>query len=148
MNIEQITSYWRNTKSLPFLLRMIIQGAMVSAPVLLIFVLLPITEWEINGRRLSYTEFWSSGEGVALTIFLVLGIVGSWGFAARVAATRWLLVLLPIAPYIIFAIFFPKSAPITIGLIVNMILTAAAIYVCLFRLQAVRSYLGSENNDI
>jgi hypothetical protein len=80
---------------MPFLLRTFCEGAMVAAPILLVFLLLPITDWQINGRPMAYAELWSSGQGVAIAAFLVLGGVGAWGLAARVHASRWLLVSLP-----------------------------------------------------
>ena len=142
---ERMATCWRNTKSMPFLLRLLIQGAMVATPILLLFLVLPITEWEMNGRTVSYTELWSSGEGPALAVSLALAGAGAWGLAARAAASRWLLVFSPVAPYIVLAIF-PASAlaPVTLDVIVSGALTAAVFYFCLFRLRAVRAYLDAE----
>ena len=145
---ERMATCWHNTKCMPFLLRLLIQGAMVATPILLLFLVLPITEWEMNGRTVSYTELWSSGEGAALAVSLALAGVGAWGLAARAPASRWLLVFSPVAPYIVLAIFpASASAPVTLDTIVSGALTAAVFYFCLFRLRAVRAYLDAEGID-
>jgi len=140
---ERMGTCWRNTKSLPFLLRLLIQGAMVATPILLLFLVFPIAEWEVDGRAVSYTELWSSGGGAALAVSLALAGAGAWGLAARSAASRWLLVFSPVAPYIVLAVF-PASAPITLDVIVSAALTAAVFYFCLFHLKAVRTYLDAK----
>lgn len=140
---ERWATCWRNTKSLPFLLRLLIQGAMVAAPILLLFLVFPIAEWEVDGRTVSYTELWSSGEGAALAVWLGLAGAGAWGLAVRSAASRWLLVLSPVAPYIVLAMF-SASTPTPLDAIVSAALTAAVFYFCLFRLRAVRAYLDAE----
>jgi hypothetical protein len=145
---ERVATYWKNTKRMPFLLRMLCQGAMVAAPILLVILLLPITEWEINGRPMAYAELWSSGQGVAIAAFLAFVSVGTWGLAARTRASRWLLVSSPLAPYIVLALFPASptlfSEPIAVSVIVSATLTAAAFYVCLFHLRSVREYLDNK----
>lgn len=142
---ERIATYWQNTKSMPFLLRLLSQGAMIAAPILLLFLVLPITEWEVNGRLVSYAELWSSGDGAAIATALALVAAGAWGLAARNSASRWLLVSSPVAPYIVLAIF-PASHVESIGpdVIASGVLTAATFYFCLFRLRVVRAYLNAE----
>lgn len=145
MILERIATYWQNTKSMPFLLRLLSQGAMVAAPILLVFLVLPITEWEINGRSVPYSVLWSSGQGAALGAFLALVGAGAWGLAARNPASRWLLVSSPVAPYILLAIFpAPPSEPIASDVFVSAVLTATVFYFCLFRLGSVREYLGTK----
>ena len=140
---QRLSEYWQNTKSMPFLLRLLSQGAMVAAPILLLFLVLPITEWEINGHRVSYAELWFSGQGVAIAAPLALVAAGAWGLAARNSASRWLLVLSPVAPYLILAILpATPSEPLTPDVIASAALTAAVFYFCLFRLRAVREYLA------
>jgi hypothetical protein len=140
----RIMTYWQNTKSMPFLLRLLTQGAMVAAPILLLFLVLPITEWEVNGRSVSYAELWSSGEGAAIAVSLALVAAGAWGLAARNSASRWLLISSPLTPYVVLALFptSPTSSFESIGaeVIASAVLTAAAFYFCLFHLRAVREY--------
>ena len=141
--LQRLSGYWQNTKSMPFLLRLLSQGAMVAAPILLLFLVLPITEWEINGHRVSYAELWFSGQGVAIAAPLALVAAGAWGLAARNSASRWLLVLSPVAPYLILAILpATPSESLTPDVIASAALTAAVFYFCLFRLRAVREYLA------
>lgn len=144
---ERVATYWQNTKGMPLLLRLLIQGAMVATPILLLFLVLPIAEWEVDGRAVSYSELWSAGEGPALAVALALAGAGAWGLAARKAASRWLLVYSPVAPYAVLAVL-PASAstPMTFDVIVSATLAAVVFYFCLFRLRAVRAYL--EATDI
>jgi hypothetical protein len=78
-----VKRWWRNTKELPFPLDMLCQGAMVAGPILLVFLVLPIVEWTINGRQMSYAELWKSGAGLAFGLFLFLLMIGAWGLAAQ-----------------------------------------------------------------
>lgn len=142
---ERIAMCWKNTQSMPLLLRLLTQGAMVAAPILLLCLVLPITAWEVNGRPLSYAELWSSGEGAALAASLTLVVIGAWGLAARNSASRWLLVSSPLAPYIVLALFpVPHAEPIGSDVIASAALTAAVFYFCLFHLRVVRAYLDAE----
>lgn len=141
---RSLRTYWQNTKGLPFPLRSLIQGAMVAAPLLLLFLAAPGTEWEIDGRFVSYAELWSSGDGAAIATFLTLGGGGAWGLAARSSVSRWLLVISPVAPYVVLAIFPASSAnQISFFVVVSAILTAAVFYVGLFRIAAVSDYLAA-----
>jgi len=120
---------------------------MVAAPILLLFLGLPGTEWEIDGRFVSYAELWSSGDGAAIATFLTLVGGGAWGLAARSSVSRWLLVISPVAPYVVLAIFPASSAnQISFFVVVSAILTAAVIYVSLFRLVAVSDYLAAHGD--
>jgi hypothetical protein len=84
MNIvPAIWSTWKNTKGMPFLLRMYCQGAMVVAPLILFFLAVPLFDWTVNDRPVSYTELWSSGAGVTIGGCLMLVGLGGWGLAAR-----------------------------------------------------------------
>ena len=143
MSDVRVPAYWKNTKELPYLLRVLIQGAMVVTPLFLLLLVLPVTEWEVDGRLVSYTELWSSGEGIALAVSLLLVGAGAWGLAARNAASRWLLVISPVVPYLVFgAVSSPASEPITFAGAVSAAVTAAIFYVGLFRLRSVQEYLA------
>jgi hypothetical protein len=119
---------------------MFCQGTMVVAPAFLILLILPLGEWEVDGHRMSYAELWSSGQSPAIAACLVLLSVGAWGLAARNRASRWLLVLSPVVPYFVLAIF---SGALTVSSesiaieIVESAAGAAMSYVCLFHLRAV-----------
>ena len=146
--VERLEKYWKNTKEMPFLLRALVQGAMVVAPVFLLLLALPIAEWEIDGRLISYAELWSSGQGAAISVSLALICIGAWGLAARNHVSRWPLVFSPLAPYLVLVIFPWSPAltpePITAEVIVGSAVAAAMFYVCLFHLRVVREYLDDK----
>ena len=141
--LQNIWTNWKNTQSLPFVVRVLIRGAMVTAPILLLCLVFPMDGWKIDGRPVDYATLWSSGQGEAIAISLLLCCAGSWGFAARNADSRWLLVSMPVAPYIVLAMFpASSSVPITTDVIASAAVTAAVLYFCLFRLRAIREYLA------
>ena len=135
--ILQLRTYWRNTNEMPFVLRRLCQGGMVACPILLFFLILPISDWTVNGQQMSYSELWRSGAGASILAFVGLGTIGCWGMAARKAWSRWALVLVPLLPTAIF----PRSLMSDLGVtLIYGFLTGAIIYFCLFRLKAVRYY--------
>src|SRR5437016_12448917 len=95
-----VESWSASTVDLPFPLDMLCQGAMVAGPALLVFLVLPIVEWTVNGRQMSYAELWKSGAGLAFGLFLFLLMIGAWGLAARNRTSPWVLVAAPAPPYV------------------------------------------------
>jgi len=140
-----IRGWWRNTKDLPFPLDMLCQGAMVAGPILFVFLVLPIIDWTIDGRQMSYAEFWKSGAGLAFGLFLFLITIGAWGLAARSLRSRWALVAAPPAPYVASVPFLNSGLlsreDVWFG-ILGGLLMAAVTYACLFHLPAVRRYFA------
>jgi hypothetical protein len=138
---------WRNTSGMPFLLRIWCQGGMIAGPILLFFVLFPVTDWTVNGREMSYREFWSSGAGATAATFVGLFTVGAWGMAARIPASRWALVLSPLLPLAFMPAFMVGTTSLS-TLLLGQAITAAIVYWCLFRLNAVRQYFlaGKQSN--
>ena len=142
--MDTLRMYWSNTREMPFLLRILCQGGMVAGPVLFLFLVLPIADWTFNGTRMSYSELWSSGAGLVMAVFIGLVIVGTWGMAARKPTSRWALVLAPLAP-IILALAFPKlrsTVPLDPVFLLQVLVTPAIIYGCLFHFASIRKYLG------
>jgi len=143
--LERIQSCFKNVKEMPFILGSLCSGGMIAAPILLLFILLPIADWEIDGRAMSYQEMWLSGDAAALAACFLLLAAGAWGLAARNRASRWPLVLSPVIPYALLTIFralLPAPAePIHVDVATSAILTAVVIYFCLFHLRPVREYL-------
>jgi len=140
-----LQGWWRNTQDLPFPLDMLCQGAMIAGPTMFVFLVVPIVDWTIDGRHISYAELWASGAGVAFAVFLLLITLGAWGLAARSLASRWALVAAPIAPYLASVPFMNAGLlsreDILFG-ILGGLLMAAVIYACLFHLPAVRRYFA------
>lgn len=136
---------WQNTKDMPFLLRMYCQGAMVVAPLLLFFLVLPLFDWNVNNRPLSYTELWSSGAGMASSLCLALAGLGGWGLAFRSSVARWAWVAAPSAPLLALP-FFPASPQLSGlrdgSLVAGALFTSVAVYAVLFHIPAVRRYLA------
>ncbi len=150
--LATVKGWWRNTKDLPFPLDMLCQGAMVTGPIMLVFLVLPIVDWTINGRQMSYAELWKSGAGLAFGLFLFLIMIGAWGLAARNLRSRWALVAAPTAPYIA-SLPFLNSGLLSMedawfGILGGLVM-AAITYACLFHLPAVRRYFagGRDNHD-
>lgn len=149
--ITQLNRWWKNTKEMPFLMRLLCQGGMVAGPILLFFLLAPIADWTVNGRRISYGELWSSGAGASFALFIALIILGSWGLAARKPISRWAVVLAPVAPYAVL-LAFPNSwltaDSISVSVLMQAFIAAALMYFCLFHLKGIRRYLErSSTND-
>lgn len=129
---------------MPLVLRVLCQGAMVAAPLLLLALMVPM-EWEVDGVQMSYAELWASGNGAAMACFFVLTGFGAWGLAARVARSRWLLVFAPLIPYVVLEVYSQGSSlpsePPTLDVLGSAFATAILLYVCLFRLPSVVAYL-------
>jgi hypothetical protein len=136
--MSRLVMYWRNTKDMPFILGMLCRGGMLACPGLLLFLVIPVNDWTVNGKRMSYAELWQSGAGLSSALFFGLGIVGTWGLAARQPWSRWALVATPILPIV----FFPGAMLTDLKfVIINASLTALATYAYLFHLRSVREYL-------
>ena len=140
-----VRAWWKNTKDLPFPLDMLCQGTMVAGPILFVFLVLPIVDWTINGRQMSYAELWKSGAGLAFGLFLFLLMIGAYGLAARNLRSRWALVAAPTAPYIASVPFLNSgllsTEDVWFGILGGLLIGAIA-YACLFHLPAVRRYFA------
>ena len=141
--LSLVKSSWQNTKTMPSLLRMFSQGVMVAPPILLLFLVLPLTDWSVNGKSMSYTDLWRSGAGVIAATTLLLATFGGWGIAAKVKAARWLWVATPLLPALLLPFFPALSASAWSSSAVNVgsgIVTALIVYGALFHTLAVREY--------
>jgi hypothetical protein len=146
MNASAIVrAWWKNTKELPFPIGMLCQGAMVTGPILLAFLVLPIVDWTINRRHMSYGELWSSGAGFVFTVFLLLVTFGAWGLAARNLNSRWALVAAPLTPYVAALPFrntgWIAADDVLYGFLSGLVM-AVIVYGCLFHLPAIRGYFA------
>jgi hypothetical protein len=142
--MSSLKRFWNNTKDLPFGIRHLCQGGMIAAPLLALLLVVPIGDWTVNERDVTYQELWASGAGSAFLAFTLLGSVGSWGMAARSPATRWAFVLMPSLPFLVAALhpssWFTQEALSTASMPLSALATSAAIYVCLFHLPSMRRY--------
>ena len=149
--MSSILTLWRNTQRMPQLLRMFCQGAMVAPPILAALLLLPLTEWTVNGRQVPYAELWRSGAGLTFLVFTLTATAGAWGLAARKPWARLALVATPIAPVIVASIYpktwFTEQAG-DLSTWLSAIGMAAFFYACLFLLPSVKAYVsGSARAD-
>jgi hypothetical protein len=138
--MKYILECWKNTKGMPWPLGMLCRGGMVASPILLFFLLLPIQDWNVDGRVMSYSELWASGYGFIFALFFAIGGVGFWGLAARKPNARWFLVFTPIVPLIAASLIFSTFSELVEG-----VLGAVVIYACLFYLPAVKEYFTERN---
>ena len=133
-----------NTKAMPQLLRMFCQGAMVAPPILILLLVLPLMEWTVNGRQVSYSELWSSGAGLTMLVFMLIATAGAWGLAARASWSRWAWVATPVAPVLVAAVhptsWFTQEVTGDVSVWAGSFATSAIIYACLFLIPAVKNY--------
>ena len=145
LNFSQFTQYWRNTYEMPVIFRVLCQGGMVVGPFFLLLMAIPLKDWEVDGRQLSYAEFWSSGYGPAFSAAMALFSAGTWGLAARKPWSRWLVILGPTIPHIVLATFATSPiyvcSPNCAGVFIEAAATSAGLYVCLFHVRPFRDYL-------
>ena len=147
-----ILALWRNTKNMPQLLRMLCQGAMVAPPILAALLVLPLTDWTVNGKQVPYAELWKSGAGLTFLVFTLTATAGAWGLAARKTWARWALVATPVAPVIVAALYpktwFTEQASGDLSTWLSALGMAAIFYACLFFLPSVKAYVyGSASAD-
>ena len=150
--MSSLRALWINTKAMPQLLRMICHGGMVAPPILALLLVLPITEWTVNGRQVKYAELWSSGAGVTMLVAMVIATAGAWGLAARATWARWLWVATPLAPVLVAAVYpstwFTHEAAGDMLVWVSAAATSVIIFTCLFLIPAVKNYAsGSAATD-
>jgi len=143
--MRSIVAVWKNTKDMPQILRMLCQGAMVAPPILALLLVLPVTEWQINGRQVSYKELWSSGAGPVMFVFMATAAIGGWGLASRKAWARWLWVATPVAPLLLAAAlpstWFTREATAERSTWLGALATSAFIFAGLFLAPSVRRYV-------
>src|SRR5579863_9513190 len=100
--VRNLMAWWQNTRDMPFLLRVFCSGGMVVPPLFVpIFIVPDIGTYELNGRPVSFAQFWSSGAAPEIFAALFLVCAGCWGLAARDRESRWFLVLAPVVPALI-----------------------------------------------
>jgi hypothetical protein len=141
MSIAALRHAWRNTKDMPPLLRVFCQGAMVVTPLLLVLLAVPLFDWTVGSRTMSYTDLWQSGAGATLSACLLLGGIGAWGLAARAPRARWALVASPSVP--LLSLWTSRAEGLdSVSNVASALLTSAVVYLALFHVPAVRRYLS------
>ena len=140
---------WRNTSAMPTIMRVLCQGGMVVPPLLLVCLLIPFFEWEVNGRMVSYAELWHSGAALVMASTMLLVTMGAWGSAARLGWARWLLVASPIVPLVVAAVYprtwFTEQVALEANAWLSAVLVSAIIFAGLFLVPSVRAYYQARN---
>lgn len=142
---------WNNTYEMPPLMRMLCQGAMLAGPILLLTLLVPVADWTVNRRKVSYHELWASGAAIAFLAFTLLVALGSWGIAAKRSVARWAVVAMPVAPFVVASLhpstWFTHEVTNSFSNWIGSFGMAAMFYGCLFHIPSVRRYFGPTRHD-
>lgn len=112
---------------------------MVVTPLFILALVLPVTDWEVDGQAMTYRELWTSGNGAMLAVCLGLYCFGAWGLAARRHFSRWVLVTASVAPAVFIAVS-ERSIPWLS--FTEAAIYGIAMYFCLFRLRAVQLFMA------
>ena len=141
--MSPILKCWAASRELPTLQRLLCRAGMIFGPLFLVAVLLPIADYQIGSREVSWREFWVSGAGPLFAAVMFLVTVGSWGLAARRSAGRWLLVLTPLVMVATLLLFADLDWTAVDALVLALFAAMTALnYIALFRSPAVRHYLS------
>jgi hypothetical protein len=142
-------SWWQNTKAMPLVLRMLCQGCMVVPPLLGVLLVLPLFDWTVNGRQVSYAELWSSGAGPVMLVVMVVCTAAAWGSAARFPWARWAFVAAPLLPLAIAAVlprtWFTEQATADPATWVSALVVSCFALAGLFLVPSVRQYYQASN---
>jgi hypothetical protein len=146
-----IASLWRDTKTMPYILGVFCQGAMVVTPIIAALLIFPVMEWTINEKALTYSELWSCGAGSVFLLWMLMIATGAWGLAARAIWARWVCVANPVMPLLLAAIhpktWFTSEVVAGIDIWLSALATSAFIFVCLFFIPSVLSYVHGPKSD-
>ncbi len=142
--MSTLARLFKNARELPLVVSILCHGYMVVGPLMLLFMLIPFFDWEIDGRMMTYHELWNSGTFIALVLVLIMATAGAWGMAARVPWARWVLVLMQPAMLLALALFPSTQASqesLSMGdLTLQTLVMSLCVYACLFHLPGMRRY--------
>lgn len=140
----RLMAWFQNLEELPELLRTLCTAIMLIGPIVLLWLVVPGHDTTMNGQRMSYSQLWRSGAGLAGVMGFGLLTTGAWSLAARQRWSRWALV----AAFIIPIAVMPKTlTPDLPMLIINCLIPAAVLYAYLFRSERIRAYLEPSGGD-
>lgn len=142
--ISKLTPLLKTARELPFGVNILCHGGMVLAPLFVLALILPLSDWEVNGQLMSYHDLWRSGVGPVFSgFFFILGL-GCWGMAARKRWARWVLVIMMPASFLIMALFPYTRAWLaecgTIDLVFGFLFYPTFFYALLFHLPGMRRH--------
>lgn len=132
-----------NTSAMPQILSLTVRAAMVTGPLLIIFALLPLVPWTIDGKVMSGEEAWASGFAPMLITWLVLVTFAAWGIALRRPQSRWVAVALPLASMVLAM----SVASVSLADMAFSVGMAICIYLYLFHARSVCRYFSGEGKN-
>ncbi|MFZ6681882.1 hypothetical protein [Undibacterium sp. Tian12W] len=126
------------------MIRILCHGWMFVGPLMLLLLLQPLFNWEVNGQEMTYLELWTTDTVVGLAVFLAMGTAGCWGMAARKPWARWVLVFMQPALLLMLALY-PSTWMAQEGLNIadlalQTLIVSLCVYACLFHLPGMRRY--------
>ncbi len=96
---------WANFSGMPNVLKFLTAHA-ACCFVLLVVSVIPIDLFAIQGRHVSYAEWWSSGAAVLASLLGIVGPFAAWALASKQAYARafylGFLALAFVAPFLFF----------------------------------------------
>jgi hypothetical protein len=142
--ISKLARLINNTKELPLVIRILCHGWMLVCPLMLLLLLQPLFNWEVNGQEMTYLELWTTDTVVGLAVSLAMMTAGSWGMAARKPWARWVLVFMQPALLLMLALY-PSTWMAQEGLNIadlalQTLIVSLCVYACLFHLPGMRRY--------
>ncbi len=151
LRLGDLGTYWRNTRSMPSLVRMFCQGSMLVPPIFVVLAAWPISDWSVNGKNLTYSEFWASGPAPTIASGLILVTIGAWGAAARNSRSRWAILFSVPVPYLV-AFSFDYLTSYSSGYdwfdLIGSVIMTFLLYLVFFRLEPVVNWYAHGNQEI
>jgi hypothetical protein len=132
---------WANFKSMPALLKFLTAQALFSF-VFFVVSVIPNDQFSINGRHVTYSEWWSSGAGPFASVLGVFGLYTAWLFLTKGQYARaWYLVFLALA----FVAPYPFLGPPAYVLVGLAVVAIGAL--SLHRWQSVQVYFAPNQSS-
>ena len=127
---------WANFKTMPGLLKFLTAQALFSF-VFCIISAIPNEQLSINGRHVTYAEWWSSGAGPFASVLGIVGLFTALLFLKKGQYARvWYLVFLALA----FVAPYPFLGPPAYTFAGLVVVAVGALY--LYRWQSVQVYFA------
>ena len=131
---------WSNFNSMPKILKFLTAHSMFCF-VFFIISVVPSDSFSINGRHVTYAEWWSSGAGIFASLLGITGPIVGWSLLTKQPQARsWYLLFLAVACIVPYP-FMGQPALALFGL---LLLGAAAWY--LYRWQSVQVYFAPNHS--
>lgn len=132
---------WANFKSMPRFLKFLTALALFTF-LFFVFSVFPIESFSINGRNVTYSEWWSSGVGPFASLLGVYGLFAGWLLLAKRPHARVCYLVFLILGLVVPYLFIGPLAYTLVGLIV---VGVGAFYLYLW--QGVQVYFATDDSS-